>query len=109
MKRALILPFLPVFVFALGAICNDLAVSVNHDRMPVIIKGCNSLLDPEEDRRHSCATEDTRLVPLIDYIPWFGGRCSLGDLLLWSGEGLTLPCFVAFMGLAIGRGFRREA
>jgi hypothetical protein len=108
MKRATLILFLPVVLTFCGIICNGLALAFNHDRMPVLVQGCGQpdqhwLPPGDDDERHSCWGKDSHLLPLIDWIPFYQSRASVGDMFLFAADGLKWPCLIVFAGLAISR------
>lgn len=81
----------------LGGCMNFLVERANFNRMPVFMDGCRGAEGIIIDSRHYCATANTRLAGLADWISVPGYATSPGDFLLFFGEVFTIIFATAFI------------
>lgn len=92
----------PSAIYWLGAILNQIVMIANGAMMPVLMPGgCpvdadGGILDPV----HKCMTAATHLKFLADIINVHVFIGSLGDMLLFLGDAITLPAVFIWAGLA---------
>ena len=88
----------PQLTLYIGAAFNQLAMAANGGAMPVLMPGCSTSSD---DWRHQCMTAATHLKFLSDWINLHSVIASVGDLLIWAGDKLTVPCLIIWATLVI--------
>jgi hypothetical protein len=92
---------LPFALFYLGAALNVLALTANWGVMPVVIPASwdqvspGTILDPRHISWHSAV----HLAVLCDWIRWYNGMVSPGDLLLWLGDWIQPYGIGAWVGV----------
>ena len=96
-KQRLVLLFVPLVFFALGAVCNTLIKVKYGGEMPVVVTGLRRSLDNGE---HVAINHKE---PLADHILWHGYLYSPGDFMLDFGVLLGAGCILLWYILWIRR------
>ena len=86
----------PAGMYALGFWLNQLVIAANGGTMPVLVANCTAN-DMDGDRIHACMTHASHLKFLADWINLHVAIASPGDLLLWFGDYLMVPCLALFL------------
>jgi len=98
MRKYWYLVILPAALFALGAICNQVAIRCNKGQMPVSWPGgCATYPDPKKDPDvrpdpvHKCMTKDSHVKFLSDWLTDSQGVASPGDWMMDAAEPFFRP------------------
>lgn len=94
----------PLFLMYLGSSSNQVVEAMNRNQMPVLAPQCwenPAFFAEEPSRLHTCMTKDSKLKFLADWINFPTIIASPGDMIITLGEALAIPCFYAWISIAM--------